>query len=57
MREFNAVLDERGTFARDKRKQGVRWYGMAVNPAYLPLSRVIAAGGTDGDGGDEGGGF
>jgi putative DNA primase/helicase len=45
MREFNAALDERGTFTRDKGKQGVRWYGIAVNPAYLPLGRVIAASG------------
>jgi putative DNA primase/helicase len=43
MREFNAVLDECGTFTRDKGKQGVRWYGLAANPAYLPLSRVTAA--------------
>jgi phage/plasmid-associated DNA primase len=43
MREFNAVLDERGTFTRDKGKQGVRWHGIAANPAYLSLSRVTAA--------------
>lgn len=44
LREFNARLDERGSFARDKGERGVRWHGVSARAAYLPLGRVIARG-------------